>query len=751
MAYSFYCIVFKCTFMESEGYKQKRIINVSNRLPVKIAHSEGKISYQNSEGGLATGLGSVFSKYENIWIGWPGAEVDSNVQAEVTESLQAKNLHPVFLNKYETDNFYEGFSNEIIWPLFHYFTTYGVYSPEYWEAYVKVNRKFADEILKLATEEDIIWIQDYHLMLVPDMLRKAKRNFTIGYFQHIPFPSNDVFKALPWKAQIVEGLLGADVIGFQTENDAKHFRDVAGILNKARIQGDKVYVGNRNVSVTAFPISIDYEKYRDLANHASTKKIAQKMKKLVGTSIMISIDRLDYSKGIIQRLKAYDLFLKNYPRWRGKVTFIHLVVPSRENVCSYKTLKEEMNRLVSDINGKYATLSWTPIRHFYRSFPPNLLSALYRVADLAMVTPLVDGMNLVSKEYVTSNVGQNGVLLLSEGAGAANELTESIIINPNDINAFAEKIDYGLSMTAEQKRERISAMQEKVKQSNIFKWANNFLTRLKEMKEKLPIARPQKINEDIIKRIDRMYATSARRLILLDYDGTIVPFYDRPEDAKPDSALINMLTQLAADKRNDVVIISGRDSNTLEKWLGHLPIKIIAEHGARWKDIKGFWQSNINTDTGWKRQMNYTFSNFSNKVPGSFVEEKTFSIAWHYRTAMVPDVDSLVDSIVKQLKSKLSEDLDILLGNKVIEIRSRQINKGVATSKLIAEKSYDFIMAVGDDKTDEDMFNVLPKNTITIKVGSTNTLASFYQSSYKEVNFLLKGFTNMNALPVAAN
>lgn len=737
--------------MKDWSTTQRRIINVSNRLPIKITNIEEKITYQNSEGGLATGLGSIFSKYENIWIGWPGAEISGSMRMEVTETLQEKNLHPIFLSKSEIDNFYEGFSNEIIWPLFHYFTTYGVYSPDYWEAYKNVNRKFADEILKHATENDIVWIQDYHLMLVPEMLRRANPKLTIGYFQHIPFPSHDVFKALPWKEQIVQGLLGADVVGFQTDNDARHFRDTVGILNKASLHGSKVIVGDRNVSVSAFPISIDYEKYNDLANHNSTKKIAQKMKKLIGTKVIISIDRLDYSKGIIQRLKAYDLFLKKYPQWRSKVTFIHLVVPSRENVCSYKTLKEEMNKLISDINGKYATLGWTPIRHFYRSFPPNLLSALYRVADLAMVTPLIDGMNLVSKEYIASNVCMNGALLLSEGAGAANELTESIIINPNDINAFAEKIDYGLSMPIEQKQECLSIMQNKIKRANIFQWATSFLTRLKEMKEKQSSSIPQRINADIIKKIDRMYATSAKRLILLDYDGTIVPFYDRPEDARPDSALINVLTKLAADEKNDVVIISGRDNKTLEKWLGHLPVKIIAEHGAWFKDIGGFWQSNFNTDTDWKRQMTYTFSNFSNKAPGTFVEEKTFSIAWHYRTAQIQNVDGFVDNVVQQLRSKLSEDLDILLGNKVIEIRNKQINKGNATLKLIAEKNYDFIMAVGDDKTDEDMFSVLPKNTITIKVGSTNTLASFYQPSYKEVNFLLKEFTNKNILSVVSN
>jgi len=491
--------------MKNTWDTEKRIINVSNRLPVRINVMDGNISLQNSDGGLATGLGSVFHKYKNIWIGWPGAEIDGLRKAEVEELLKPDHLFPVFLSKKEIDNFYEGFSNEVIWPLFHYFTSYSVYDPEYWDAYVKVNQKFADEILLHATEDDIIWVQDYQLMLVPQMLRQDNPKLRIGYFHHIPFPSSDVLKALPWKEQIINGLLGADVIGFQTNNDVSHFRNVAVKMGGASIGTDKLTVNDRPVQVSCFPISIDYEKYKDLANSPETKRIAQKLQKQIDTKIMISIDRLDYSKGIIQRLQAFELFLKNYEEWRGKVTFIHLVVPSRENVGGYKQLKQEMNRLITDINGKYGTFDWQPIRHFYRSFPPNMLSAMYSTADLAVVTPIVDGMNLVSKEYIASNIHLNGALLLSEGAGAANELTESILVNPNDITSFAEKICYGLSMPTDQKQKALRTMQKKVERANIFMWANNFLDKLINVTAKKTSTKLVKIDSMLPSRIDTQF------------------------------------------------------------------------------------------------------------------------------------------------------------------------------------------------------------------------------------------------------
>lgn len=457
----------------------RRIINVSNRLPVKISLAADELTFRSSEGGLATGLNSVFSQRESLWIGWPGAPVPQERRTHITRELNRQNLSPIYLTQDEITNFYEGFSNDTLWPLFHYFPTYSNYDEQYWESYVAVNQKFANAIAAEATPDDIIWIHDYQLMLVPAMVRAMMPAATIGYFQHIPFPDYEIFRALPWKKELIAGLLGADVIGFQTDADVKHFMSTAGrLLGVLRGNRDELIDGNRSISVQAFPISIDYERFRQLAGADATEEQVRKIKAMAGTQIALSVDRLDYSKGILQRLQAYELFLKKHPEWHQKITLIHLVVPSRDNVPAYRKLREEMNRLISQINGTYAVFGWQPILHFYQSFTPHMLAALYKSADMAIITPLRDGMNLVSKEYIAVNVSMSGVLLLSEAAGAAAELTDALILNPNDIKGFADKIFEGLNMSSTEKRSRMQRMQQVIARSDIFQWAEKFTRRM---------------------------------------------------------------------------------------------------------------------------------------------------------------------------------------------------------------------------------------------------------------------------------
>ncbi|MBC7553358.1 MAG: bifunctional alpha,alpha-trehalose-phosphate synthase (UDP-forming)/trehalose-phosphatase [Taibaiella sp.] len=732
--------------MNTRWSNTKRIINVSNRLPVKLAVVDNQLTYQQSEGGLATGLSSVFTEYKNIWLGWPGAVIAENEQVKITSDLEVKNLYPVFLTQEEINNFYEGFSNETIWPLFHYFPSYTKYNQEHWESYISVNRKFADEIILHATPNDTIWIHDYQLMLVPAMVRAALPDVTIGYFQHIPFPDYEIFRSLPWKKEILTGLLGADVIGFQTTDDERHFTSTVSRILNMDAYNSELYIDGRIVGVHAFPISIDYKKYRELAFSTAAIGHAERISKSISTKIAISIDRLDYSKGILQRLQAYRLFLDQHPEWHHKITLIHLVVPSRDTVEQYSQLKDEMNQLISDINGKYATISWQPIQHFYRSVPPEMLSALYTTADLALVTPLRDGMNLVSKEYVAGNVSSSGVLLLSDSAGAAKELTEALLLNPNDIQDFANKIYEGLNMPLEERKRRMTAMQQTIEKADIFKWAASFMKCLNDTitKQRLHVCTP--VDADIVKKIERQYAAAESRLILLDYDGTLVPFFKKPEHAFPDSELLGILRQLSADAHNNVVVISGRDKPTLDKWLGHLPLDIIGEHGAWYREKGSKWLALQGINTDWKELVHKTFAEYTGSIPGSFVEEKAYSLAWHYRAADKDISDKNVPALLYELHAALaSEGLDILQGNKVIEVKSNKFNKGIAAQKLMNAGSYDFVMAIGDDCTDEDMFKVLPTNSVSIKVGANISTAVYCQSCHIEVRSLLHEIYNTSA------
>lgn len=717
-----------------------RIINVSNRLPIKLTQAEHGLAYSTSEGGLATGLSALFARYDSLWIGWPGAVVADEDKEQVTRDLRAQKLSPIFLSTEEITDYYEGFSNETLWPLFHYFPSMSGFEAQFFECYERVNRRFADEIIKVATDDDIIWVHDYQLMLVPQMVREALPSVTIGFFLHIPFPAYPVFMTLPWRKDMLEGLMGADVIGFQTYDDVHNFTDSANRILDINFVGNEVKVDERTVLAHAFPISIDYQKFLELSESQEVVSAANSIGTLLeGNRLAISVDRLDFSKGIIQRLRAYELFLDQHPEWREKISYLHLVVPSRDTVRNYRELKEEMDRLISAINGKYATLNWQPIRHFYRSVAPTQLAAMYRQADMALVTPLRDGMNLVSKEFVACNNGKNGVLILSEMAGAARELHDALVVNPNDTESFANTIHAALSMPLEERAQRMKRMREIVQHADIFKWADDFMEALEEVKNRIIPPSARYLEDGRYERIEVKYCYATHRLLLLDYDGTLVPFHNRPEAARPDTQLLTLLSHLAEDTSNRLVIISGRDRHTLDHWLGHISLDIIAEHGAWHREHGGTWECRHDADGAWKTEYLETLAAFTRATPGALIEEKSFSIVWHYRQCELSLAQRRVAEIRKALEAKArAQGLELVDGDKVLEIRNPAINKGKAARKWLSGDKYDFILAMGDDTTDEDMFAALPAGSVTIKVGTHITAAAYFVNNYKEVRAMLE-------------
>lgn len=717
-----------------------RVLIVSNRLPLKISKQGSNIEYKQSEGGLATGLGSIYKTGENLWIGWPGAEIPERDHSRVRNDLHEHNLLPIFLSQEEINNFYEGFSNETLWPLFHYFPSYAQYDPQYWQAYKDVNQKYADAITAIATKDDIIWIHDYQLMCLPSLIRDVIPEISIGFFLHIPFPSYEVFRLLPWRREILHGVLGADLLGFHTYDDVRHFCSAATRIAGVPLTANELWVNHRMVVADAFPISIDYEKYRALVNEPTTRRNERKIKQFIHyNKLIISIDRLDYSKGIIHRLQAYALFLQRHPELCGKVSMIQLVVPSRDGVPQYKQLKEDMNRMISEINGRFSTLGWQPIQHYYRSFPPHLLSALYRAADVALVTPMRDGMNLVAKEFVASKQDGHGVLVLSEMAGASRELSDALMVNPNDIWDFADKIYQALQMPEPEQKRRMTFMQQIVSRFDIHTWVQNFRDRLQEVKEHQQSMFSRHINSAIRKKIAISYAHAHKRLILLDYDGTLVPFQQQVMAAVPDDDLIAMLQALCNDQESRVVITSGRDHQTLTEWLGALQVDMIAEHGAWYKDYGDPWKHRKDLSTDWKAEIQHVMSVYARRTPGATIEEKSYSLAWHYRKVEQGLGMLRANELIADVRHFIADrGLQILQGDKVIEIKSMAVNKGRAARRWLEKDRYDFIMAIGDDHTDEDTFKEMPHDAVTIKVGSNLSAANYYVHSYLDVRILLQ-------------
>lgn len=569
-----------------------KTIIISNRLPVKVTCSNNEYNFQPSEGGLATGLSTVYKNGNSIWLGWPGLFVnDEQQQKEISKKLLSLNLYPVYLNKEEINQYYEGFSNEIIWPVFHYMASYARYENLYWDYYYIVNKKFCDTFLKIYQPGDIVWIHDYHLLLLPKMIRTECPDAIIGFFQHIPFPSFEIFRLLPWRSELLEGLLGADLVGFHTYDDARHFLAACNRILLLQPEFNSITLDQRKVEVESFPMGIDEKKFAALTNEIEVRRHIESLRLIFNnTRLILTIDRLDYTKGILQRLQAFDLLIEKFEEWREKVSLYMIVVPSRDSVPMYKELRNEIDKLVGNINARYRTHSWTPINYFYRSYPVEMLSALYQFADVCLVTPMRDGMNLVCKEFVASRIKNNGVLILSEMAGAAKELVDGIIVNPNNITEISYAMLNALNMPDAEQQRRMKQMRELVSKFNVHHWVQTFMQRLEAVKKTRRLQRSKYISFFTTQLLRNRYVRAKRRLILLDYDGTLVNFTTDIDAAVPDTALYEILSTLIEDKKNKVVIISGRKHSTLQKWFGHLQIDLVAEHGVLQKKSGGLWQ-----------------------------------------------------------------------------------------------------------------------------------------------------------------
>ena len=718
-----------------------KTIIVSNRLPVKITEENGKLNISASEGGLATGLGSIYHHGENVWIGWPGLEIsEPDKQTEVSAKLKSLKLLPVFLTQEEISEYYEGFSNEILWPIFHYYaSTFTNYQQSNWEYYQSVNEKFCNTVLGIAQPGDTIWIHDYQLLLLPEMIRAKQPEITIGFFLHIPFPSYEMFRLIPWRAELLEGILGADLVGFHTYDDVQHFISAVVRILPYNSSSNIITVKDRPVVAEAFPMGIDFEKYASLPKEKEVQEqITHLRETFKDNKVILSVDRLDYSKGILQRLMAFENLMERYPEYIEKIVLYMIVVPSRDTVPQYKQLRDEIDKRVGNINAMYRTLDWTPIHYFYRSFPLETLSALYHMADVCLVTPMRDGMNLVSKEYVASRNDNTGVLILSEMAGSSKELVDALIVNPNNIGDLTQAIVNGLNMPVEEQNVRMEQMRQIVSTFNVFHWVKIYMEKLHEVKVLQKSMQSRHIDTVISEKIKNSYLGAKKRILFLDYDGTLVGFNADINKATPDEELYGILKNLTADKANEVVLISGRDYQKLDEWFGHTGVDMISEHGA-WKKLKNEkWESIHGLNDLWKEDIYPILNTYVERTPGAFIEEKNFSLVWHYRKAQKGLGELRSNELINNLMY-LTKDrgLQLLPGNKVIEIKNVEVNKGKAALSRLYRNDYDFILAIGDDQTDEDIFKVLPETAVTIKVGSTMSAAGFYLRNPQEVRDFL--------------
>jgi trehalose 6-phosphate synthase/phosphatase len=727
-----------------------RLLIVSNRLPVVVATAGEGVQLKPATGGLATGLRAQHESGSGVWIGWPGdvSQLSTHQHHELGRQLDRRRIVPVHLTQAHVERYYHGFANRVLWPLFHYQIDRVPVDAAGWEAYHQVNEAFADVVAREYRSGDTIWVHDYQLMLLPALLRARLPTARIGFFLHIPFPSSEVFRVLPWRHEILDGLLGADLVGFHTFGYLRHFMASLLHVDGVEAQVDSVRVGTREVQLGVFPMGVAADEWSTLAQSDSAGAELRNVRDAAaGRRIILGVDRLDYTKGIPRRLHAVERLLTRYPELRGRVRYIQVAVPSRGGVDSYQRFKRQVEESVGRLNGTWGTLNSAPVHYIHQTVTETELAALFRAADVMLVTPLRDGMNLVAKEFIASRVDDDGVLVLSEFAGAAAELDGAVTVNPYDVEAVASSLYRALSMSPGERTERMRRLRRRVREYDVHHWAQTFLGQL--ATAGAPRSRPETSKPE--PALPALLAETRRRhslRLLLDYDGTLVPFARKPELAAPDQELMSLLGELATAEGIRLEIVSGRERATLEQWFGTLPVALCAEHGFWFRPSpEDLWQAAAEIPSAALRKIETIFEQFMRNTPGALVEVKSASIAWHYRGADREFGARQAHELRMLLGDALSnQPFEVIEGSKVIEVRLRGVSKAFVVKRLqIDSAANEVVVAIGDDRTDEDLFRALPPSSITVAVGDRPVGARFRVGDYRAVRRLLQSLTALPA------
>jgi trehalose 6-phosphate synthase/phosphatase len=708
-------------------------IIVSNRLPFK-PEEDGTLS--RSSGGLVTAISGIRFDSQAVWLGSFPQRLDRDAWRQAVAPFEppgsSMRYVPVYIEPDLYETYYNGLGNDALWPLLHYETGHVRFQPAAWEAYRTVNRAFADAILEVAEDDDLVWVHDYHLFLLPKMLREANPRLRIGFFLHVPFPSSEIFRQLPVRAELLESVLGADLIGFHDYDYLRHFaaslRSILGIetnmltVRQAGFEGHTTHLG-------VFPVAIDTQHFARTAGSSDVRKLTKQFRKRQNyEKLVLGVDRLDYTKGIDLKLEAFGTFLERYPEMRDKVRLLHIAVPSRTGVPEYIRLREDIERRVGELNGRFGRPNVVPIQYMFTSVPFDELLALYRVADVLFVTSKRDGMNLVALEHVAcQDPGNPGVVLLSEFAGSVSFLTHALPINPWDFADTASRLHGALEMPRKERIERHQAMLTRLSKYTSTRWATSFMTSLERTAHPMPV---RSVPAPTVERIVELVGSRDLR-ILLDYDGTIVPIRQTPAEAIMPETTRAAIERVIASPRIRMVVVSGRDAKFLQQQFEGLDVSLAAEHGARFLE-RGTrrWQTRVHSDPkAWFDAAERIMEDFAARTPGSILERKRFSLSWHYRRAPREFAELQARRLVLELEATLANmPANVLSGDKVIEARALEANKGgfyrwlTEHSRLMRDDPA--VLVLGDDETDEDLFAAAPP-AITVKVGTGPTKATY--------------------------
>ncbi len=719
----------------------QRLLVLSNRLPVTLKRNRGELRVERSSGGLVAALDPAMKSRRGTWIGWPGGPIRPGEQLAVPGGEYA--LEPIPLQNVDIKRYYHGFSNATLWPLFHSLLERTSLDRKDWHVYERVNALFAQRAHELMKEDDLVWIHDYHLTRCPEHLRALRRNARLAFFLHIPFPPFDLFRVLPWSREVLRGMLACDLIGFHHPGYVSNFMDCVERLLGERIDREmgQIEHGERTVSVQAFPLGIDYDHYDEQAREA-TRKGAGPVQTLLG------VDRLDYTKGIPERVLAYERLLELHPEHRGQVELIQVAVPSREQVSEYRSLKRQLDELVGRVNGRFGASDWTPIRYLHRSVPAARLSALYRDADVAVVTPLRDGMNLVAKEFVASQVDDPGVLVLSRLAGAAETMLESLLVNPYNIDSVAEVLHQALTMPADQREARMRALQRRERRNDLGAWLTSFLA-----KAQTPRGHIAPVGATDFESWLGEFLKTRPLFLFLDYDGTLAEIASHPSKARLESHMKAALQTCADRADTRVAIISGRGLSDVRGLVDIDGLVFAGNHGL---EIEGpglppYRHPDIEHYTQRARELANKLDALG--VQGAWVEAKGASLTLHFRQADASAQEDTAARAREMIRAAGFQARDALCA---VEARPPiGWDKGHAVLHVLREcygpgwSEQLRTIYVGDDETDEDAFNALSGLGATFRVGAADqaTKARRRLSNVQAVESLL---TWLGKRPVGA-
>jgi len=687
------------------------LVVVSNRLPVTAQRTARGIEYRRSSGGLITALEPVLRKRGGTWIGWPGLDLRSG---EKLPRFQASfTIRPVRLSDAEVRGFYQGSSNRTLWPLLHLLPDRARYERRDWDAYARVNARFAEVAAKVASPGDLVWVHDYQLMLAPGQLRALAPHLRIAFFLHVPFPPVDVFRLLPWDRDVLRGLLACDLVGFHVESYARNFLDCVERLLELPVDRAhmRVEYDERTVAVGPYPLGVDFDLVESRAREAEPGPAGG------AERVVFGVDRLDYTKGIPERIRAFERLLELHPEHRGRVVLMQVTAPSRSQVAEYRELKREIDELVGRINGRFGTESWSPVRYLYRDLPPEQLGALYRDADVALITPLRDGMNLVAKEFVASQVRHAGVLVLSRLAGAAETMKEAVLVNPCDVDGTAAALQQALTMPEDERRRRLVALRDRERRFDVHVWAATFLDAAR--------ASPQPgIEPPTAVQLEEWLApfVAGRRLALfLDYDGTLTPLCAHPREAVLSAAMRGAIAACAERGDTDVAVVSGRSLADVAAMVDVPGVTYAGNHGLEiaGPGMPGFRHQDLPHFEAAIGRLAETLTGIASA--GAWVEPKGPTLTFHYRA--VPE--RLRAGLVARVRAIIRDNgFQARDAHAAVEARPPiGWDKGQAVLHILRHRYGPAwgervgVIYVGDDVTDEDALRALSGLGLTFRVG----------------------------------